>query len=176
MKKNLLFLLLSLPLFLNSKTLDVAGWRILGFGEKLDQIQAIDDTSIATIFVEGDEIILSFWDPVKEELIYPNMILENLYIDLEKSKKNDCTFIEANIKILDSDKTGTLAILLSKQDSGIDIIEMHFPGEDIFFAGRLIEEEDMYKRLFKLAVLETFSKDASAKLSRSLDEILLDVD
>lgn len=98
MKKILLFLLLSLPLFLHSKTLDVAGWRILGFGEKLNQIQEIDDTSVASIFVDGDQIILSFWDPVKEELIYPNMILDNLYINLEKSKKNDCIFINESVK------------------------------------------------------------------------------
>lgn len=77
---------------------------------------------------------------------------------------------------MDSYKTGTLAIYLSKKDAGIEIIEMHIQNEDLFFAGRLIEEENMYKRLFNLAVLETFSKDASAKLSRSLDEILLDVD
>lgn len=158
---------------ITAQTTPVAGWGVMAYGQDRGHLRAIDGRAFATLTIQNESIIFSLVETKTLQHLFPSILLHNLYLIPSAEEGKSFIGMQSKFTLLDdTDKiNGVLNISVAKNENDYDILHFAFGRKDLYVVGFLLDDDEMFPKLAKLASLG-MGAEVGGKLKCPLSKII----
>ncbi|MBD5358194.1 MAG: hypothetical protein HDR88_14580 [Bacteroides sp.] len=157
---------------LTAQTTPVAGWGVMFEGQDRGHLNFIDGNAFASLTIQNERIILSLVETKTLKSLF-SILLHNLYLTPSAEEGKSFIGMKSKFTLLDGTNkiNGVLNINIAENENEYDILHFDFGRKDLYIVGFLLEGDEMFPKLAKLASLGV-GLEKGAKLKRPLSKII----